>query len=116
MSMESATTENDAQEQAPKTRRLTKTKARLLRYIATETVFKGGATCSKQELATLVERNVKTVNRTIAELRNDGLIEVEMNYDERGGQISSTYRAVLDRCRGYLDQGILGVRPGDRES
>ena len=76
-------------------RRFTKTQEALLRYIAGETMLRGGACCTKKELAELTGRNVKTIDRCLSELKSEGVIEVEMRFDERGGQIASRYRAVL---------------------
>ncbi len=73
----------------------TPTQELLLRYVAGETMLHGGAYCSKRELAELVGRNVKTVDRCLADLRRRGLISVEMRFDERGAQVPSCYRAVL---------------------
>lgn len=76
----------------PRPRRFTKTQEMLLRYIAGETVLNGEARCTKQELADRLGRNVKTVDRCISALRREGLIEIQMNFDERGAQLSSSYR------------------------
>lgn len=78
----------------PKKHRLTKTQERLLRYIAGETALHGGVCCSKQDLADMLGRNVKTVDRCISTLRREGFIETVMRFDERGAQISSEYRLV----------------------
>ena len=77
-------------------RRFTKTQEALLRYIAGETMLRGGACCTKKELAELTGRNVKTIDRCLSELKSEGVIEVEMRFDERGAQVSSRYRAVLE--------------------
>lgn len=78
----------------------TPTQELLLRYVAGETMLHGGAYCSKRELAELVGRNVKTVDRCLAGLRRRGLISVEMRFDERGAQVSSCYRAVMEAASG----------------
>lgn len=74
-------------------RRRTKTQESLIRIIAGETALHGGLVCSKRELADRLGRNVKTVDRALARLRLEGVIEVEMRYDERGAQTASGYRA-----------------------
>lgn len=77
----------------PKKHELTKTQERLLREIAAETVISGGLSCTKRALAERLGRSVKTIDRLIADLRARGYIDVEMRFDERGGQVASTYRA-----------------------
>lgn len=72
----------------------TKTEAMLLRYLAGETVVHGGVCCTKQDLASRFGRNVKTIDRCIANLRRRGFVETEMRFDESGAQISSRYRVV----------------------
>lgn len=79
----------------PGGRRLTKTQQSLLRYIAGETALRGGVVCSKRELAEMLGRNVKTIDRCLASLRREGLVEVEMRFAESGAQVSSEYRATL---------------------
>lgn len=76
---------------------LTKTQRELLRFIAGETAVGGGVSCTKRELANRFGRNVKTIDRCLADLRRRGLVEAEMAFDERGAQVASRYRAVLQR-------------------
>lgn len=57
----------------------------------------GGLTCTKRELAERLGRNVQTINRLIADLRDRGYIEVEMRFDSRGGQLPSRYRTTSRR-------------------
>ena len=40
----------------------------------------------------MLGRSVKTVDRCIQDLRERGVIEVEMRFEERGGQMASAYR------------------------
>lgn len=82
----------DPHRRGPKKHRFTKTQEMLLYLIAGETVLNGGMRCTKRELADLIGRSVKTVDRSIASLRREGLIEIEMNFDESGAQIESVYR------------------------
>lgn len=76
----------------PKKREFTKTQEQLIRYIAGETAVSGCACCTKRQLAEMLGRSVKTVDRCIQDLRERGVIEVEMRFDERGGQMASAYR------------------------
>lgn len=74
---------------------LTKTQQMILRYIAGETAVHGGARCTKRELAAMFGRNVKTIDRCIAGLRREGLIEARARFDEKNGaQLSSEYRVL----------------------
>lgn len=57
----------------------------------------GGLTCTKRELAERLGRNVQTINRLVADLRDRGYIEVEMRFDSRGGQLPSRYRTTPRR-------------------
>lgn len=77
----------------------TKTEEQLIRYIAAETALRGSACCSKRELADIIGVSVKTMDRSISDLRRRGYIEVEMNYSENGAQTHSSYRVVFDRER-----------------
>ena len=79
----------------PGDRRLTKTQQSLLRYIAGETALRGGVVCSKRELAEMLGRNVKTIDRCLASLRREVLVEAEMRFAESGAQVTSEYRAIL---------------------
>lgn len=75
-----------------KKREFTETQEQLIRYIAGETAVSGCACCTKRQLAEMLGRSVKTVDRCISDLRERGVIEVEMRFDERGGQMASAYR------------------------
>lgn len=77
-----------------KRREFTKTQEALLRYLAGETALHGEVCCTKRQLAELVGRNVKTVDRGIADLRRRGYVSVEMRFSENGGQGPSAYRVV----------------------
>ena len=79
----------------PKRRRFTKTQESILRYLAGETALNGGVSCTKQQLADLLGRNVKTIDRCMSALRRQGLVETQTNFDENGAQVSNTYRVTL---------------------
>ena len=51
--------------------------------------------CTKQQLADLLGRNVKTIDRSLSDLRRQGLVEARTNFDENGAQVSNTYRVTL---------------------
>lgn len=78
---------------------LTKTQRELLRYIGGETALYGGVCCTKRDLASLTGRNVKTIDRCLAALRREGLVEAEMRFGEDGAQIASRYRATIGLAR-----------------
>lgn len=69
-------------------RRLTPTERRILLYVA----HHNGKACSKGEIAQELGRNKKTVDRLVARLRSDGLLESEPVWDENGGQRANVYR------------------------
>lgn len=71
---------------------LTPSQQRALGYIAAQTAVAGGVRCTKREMAEMLGCDVKTVDRAIAHLRREGLIEVEPRYHENGGQLANTYR------------------------
>ena len=73
---------------------LTPSQERLLGYIASETVRIGGVVATKLELARAIGCNERTVDRAVTCLRNKGLLDVAMRFDEHGGQLSSFYRIV----------------------
>ena len=69
-------------------RRLTPTERRILLYVACH----NGKACSKGEIAQELGRNKKTVDRLVARLRADGLLESEPVWDENGGQRANMHR------------------------
>ena len=78
----------------PKKREFTRTEEQLLRYIAGETAVNGGVCCTKQELARMLNRHVRTIDRLVKDLRERGLIQTEMRRGEDGAQLPSRYRTV----------------------
>lgn len=105
-----------ARRRGPKKHTFTKTQEGLLRYLAAETAIHGSVACTKSELARIVGRNVKTVDRSISDLRRRGYVEVEMNFGTNGAQVKSTYRVVLERCRAGLQGAGIAAGDNGRES
>lgn len=60
----------------------------------------GGASCTKRELAERFRKNVKTIDRNIAFLRQHGLVEAEMRFDEHGAQVARVYRVAGSASEG----------------
>lgn len=77
-------------------RAFTPTQEMILRYLAGETVLHGGVCCSKRDLASRLDCNVKTIDRCLSDLRKRGLVSAEMRFDEHGAQVPSLYRVVLE--------------------
>lgn len=74
--------------------RLTPTQERILGYIAAQTIAAGSAQITKKGLADMFGCSVKTVDRAISRLRNEGYIVVDSNHVDNGGQVANTYRTV----------------------
>lgn len=53
-----------------------------------------GKPCSKAQIAVALGRNEKTVDRLIARMRREGIIEAEPQWAENGGQLANTYHVV----------------------
>lgn len=73
---------------------LTPSQERLLGIIAYETAVNGAARYTKQQLAGLIRKDVKTVDRAVSRMKREGLIETEMRFSDDGRQLSSAYRVV----------------------
>lgn len=71
---------------------ITPTQRNILGYIALGSA--DGICCTKASIAKTVGCDVKTVDRAIAHLKGEGLVEVEARYDENGGQLGNVYRIV----------------------
>lgn len=71
---------------------LTPTQERLLGYIAVKSSTDGSFSCSKSELSNRLHCSAKTIDRALQRLRQEGIIIVEENYLENGGQMANTYR------------------------
>ena len=102
---------DDPHRRGPKKHRFTRTQEMLLRFIAGETVLNGGVRCTKRQLASLVGRNVKTVDRSIAQLRREGLLETEMGFAENGAQTCSVYRIAPGSATQLLENNGALVAP-----
>lgn len=77
---------------AAKPVRLTPTQQRLLGYIAAQTTVADGARCSKKDFAQILHCDIKTIDRAVARLRRENMIEVEARHLENGGQLPNLYR------------------------
>lgn len=104
---------DDPHRRGPKKHRFTRTQEMLLRFIAGETILNGGVRCTKRQLASLVGRNVKTVDRSIAQLRREGLLETEMGFTENGAQTCSVYRIAPGSATQLLENNGALAAPGD---
>lgn len=51
-----------------------------------------GKPCSKAMIAEALGRNQKTIDRLVANLRNQGLLVVEHAWADNGSQLANTYR------------------------
>ena len=74
--------------------KLTPSQERVLAYIAVQTATVGQARITKEALAKAQHCSVKTVDRAIARLKSEGLIEVVEQHLENGGQIANAYRLI----------------------
>lgn len=68
--------------------RLTPTERGILSYV----VEHEGEPCSKAELAQVLGRNQKTIDRLVAHLRKEGYLVVERIWAADGGQGANVYR------------------------
>lgn len=69
-------------------RRLSKSERRLLDYVARHE----GVSISKGRLAETVGCDIKTIDRSMRRLREDGLVASETAWNERGAQLANVYR------------------------
>lgn len=49
---------------------------------------------SKAQIAVALGRNEKTIDRLIARMRHEGILEAEPQWAENGGQLANTYHVV----------------------
>ena len=73
---------------AARPRRLTPTERRIIAYVAANE----GKPCSKAKIAENLGRNVKTVNRLVSRLRDEGILVCEYLWAENGAQLANSYR------------------------
>ena len=71
---------------------LTPAQERLLGFIVSRCVKEEGVRLSKSELAQYMGVCVRTVDRAVRRLRDEGYIEVESLFTEDGGQTINEYR------------------------
>ena len=53
-----------------------------------------GKPCSKAQIAVALGRNEKTIDRLIARMRHEGILDAEPLWAENGGQLANTYHVV----------------------
>lgn len=53
-----------------------------------------GKPCSKAQIAVALGRNEKTIDRLIARMRHEGILEAEPQWADNGGQLANTYHVV----------------------
>lgn len=68
--------------------KLTPTERRILAFV----IEHEGKHCSKAMIAEALGRNKKTIDRLVANLKNEGLLVVEHTWSESGGQLANSYR------------------------
>ena len=71
---------------------LTPAQERLLGFIVSQSMENGSVRLTKNELAQHMECCVRTIDRAVRKLRDEGYIEVVVLYGEDGGQICNEYR------------------------
>lgn len=71
---------------------LTPAQERLLGFTVSQMHGKRQRTLTKNELAQHMECCVRTIDRAVRKLRDEGYIEVVVLYGEDGGQICNEYR------------------------
>lgn len=75
-------------------RGLTRAQGRVLALIGAHGEGGVATTVSKQAMAELLSIDIKTVDRAIMRLKDEGLIEVIPRYDENGAQLANGYRLI----------------------
>lgn len=72
--------------------KLTPSQQRVFQLIALQATLAGSARITKREMAEELGCSQKTIDRAVARLKEERLIEVESAYLENGGQVANTYR------------------------
>lgn len=83
------------EQQATKGKRrtgLTPVQRLIVAYLRDNADVHGWTTLSKAQLADNVECSLKTVDRAMKRLKNEGYIEVKFHYAEDGGSMANSYR------------------------
>ena len=76
---------------------LTPAQERLLGFIVSQCMKTAAYALPKNELAQHMECCVRTIDRAVRKLRDEGYIEVVVLYGEDGGQICNEYRVAEHR-------------------
>lgn len=76
---------------------LTPAQERLLGFLVSQCMEKGSVRLTKNELAQHMGCCVRTMDRAVRKLRDDGYIEVGVLYGEDGGQVGNEYRLAEHR-------------------
>lgn len=72
--------------------KLTPAQQRVFQLIALQNTLAGSVRITKREMAEELGCSQKTIDRAVARLKEEHLIEVEPVYLENGGQVANTYR------------------------
>lgn len=76
---------------------LTPAQERLFGFIVSQCMKNGSVRLTKNELAKHMECCVRTIDRAVRKLRDEGYIEVVVLYGEDGDQICNEYRLAEHR-------------------
>lgn len=75
-------------------KRLTPTERKIIAFVAEHE----GEPCSKSQIAEVLGRNQKTIDRLVAHLREEGLLVSTPVWDKNGAQLANTYRLARNRA------------------
>lgn len=73
---------------------LTPTQQRILGYLAAREAVEDDVRCSKRDIAQATKCSLKTVDRAVAMLRDEGILLVQPCHLETGGQTGNEYHIV----------------------
>lgn len=94
--------------------RLTPAQERLLGFVTAQCVKTGCVRLAKSELALRMGCCVRTVDRAVRRLRDEGYLEVEPLFDEDGGQVVNEYR-VAGLIGGFSGVSVSALASADSE-